>query len=81
MLPDGAEGELVLTPPTREAPPIVRYRTRNLTSPLPGDRTPMRRMAKVTGRSDDMLIAHSVNVFPTQREEQMLKCPGLAPTS
>jgi phenylacetate-CoA ligase len=78
-LPDGEEGELVFTSLTKQALPIVRYRTRDLTRLLPGIETPMRRMAKITGRSDDMLIVRGVNVFPTQIEEQVLKCPGLAP--
>jgi len=79
VLPDGEEGELVFTSLTKEALPIIRYRTRDLTRLMPGDGTPMRRMAKITGRSDDMLIIRGVNVFPTQIEEQVLKCPGLAP--
>jgi phenylacetate-CoA ligase len=79
VLPDGVEGELVFTSLTKQALPIIRYRTRDLTRLLPGDKTPMRRMAKITGRSDDMLIIRGVNVFPTQIEEQILKCPGLAP--
>jgi phenylacetate-CoA ligase len=79
VLPEGAEGELVFTSLTKQALPIIRYRTRDLTRLLPGERTPMRRMAKITGRSDDMLIIRGVNVFPSQIEEQVLKCPGLAP--
>jgi len=79
VLPDGAEGELVFTSLTKEAMPIVRYRTRDLTRLLPGTNGPMRRMAKITGRSDDMLIIRGVNVFPTQIEEQILACPALAP--
>ncbi|GAO38714.1 phenylacetate--CoA ligase [Sphingomonas changbaiensis NBRC 104936] len=79
VLPDGEEGELVFTSLTKQALPIIRYRTRDLTRLLPGIETPMRRMAKITGRSDDMLIIRGVNVFPTQIEEQVLKCPGLAP--
>jgi phenylacetate-CoA ligase len=79
VLPDGEEGELVFTSLTKEAQPILRYRTRDLTRLLPGDHGPMRRIAKITGRSDDMLIVRGVNVFPTQIEEQVLKCPGLAP--
>ncbi|MDB5710413.1 MAG: phenylacetate-CoA ligase [Sphingomonas bacterium] len=79
VLPDGAEGELVFTSLTKQALPIIRYRTRDLTRLLPGVHTPMRRMAKITGRSDDMLIIRGVNVFPSQVEEQVLKCPGLAP--
>jgi phenylacetate-CoA ligase len=79
VLPDGEEGELVFTSLTKQALPIIRYRTRDLTRLLPGVQSPMRRMAKITGRSDDMLIIRGVNVFPSQVEEQVLKCPGLAP--
>ena len=79
VLPDGAEGELVFTSLTKEAFPIIRYRTRDLTRLLPGTARSMRRMQKVTGRSDDMIILRGVNVFPTQIEEQLLKCGGLAP--
>lgn len=79
VLPDGEQGELVFTSLTKEALPIIRYRTRDLTRLLPGVGTPMRRIAKITGRSDDMLIIRGVNVFPSQIEEQVLKCPGLAP--
>jgi phenylacetate-CoA ligase len=78
-LPDGEEGELVFTSLTKQALPVIRYRTRDLTRLLPGDATPMRRMARIIGRSDDMLIVRGVNLFPTQIEEQILKCPGLAP--
>ncbi len=78
-LPDGEEGELVLTSLTKQAMPVVRYRTRNLTRLLPGTNGAMRRMAKITGRSDDMLIVRGVNLFPSQIEEQILKCPNLAP--
>ena len=78
-LPDGEEGELVFTSLTKQALPIVRYRTRDLTRLLPGSMTPMRRMARITGRSDDMLIVRGVNVFPTQIEELVLRCPELAP--
>lgn len=78
VLPDGEEGELVFTTLTKEGLPIIRYRTRDLTRLLPGTARSMRRMAKVTGRSDDMIILRGVNVFPTQIEEQILKCPGLA---
>ncbi len=78
-LPDGEEGELVFTSLTREAMPIVRYRTRDLTRLLPGSNGPMRRMAKITGRSDDMLIVRGVNLFPSQIEEQILALPALAP--
>ena len=76
---DGEQGELVFTSLTKEAFPIVRYRTRDLTRLLPGTARSMRRMEKVTGRSDDMMIVRGVNVFPTQIEEQVLKCAGLAP--
>ena len=79
VLPEGEEGELVFTSLTKEAMPIVRYRTRDLTRLLPGSNGPMRRMAKITGRSDDMLIVRGVNLFPTQIEEQILACPALAP--
>ena len=79
VLADGEEGELVFTSLSKQALPIVRYRTRDLTRLLPGDRTPMRRIAKITGRSDDMLIIRGVNVFPTQIEEQVLKCAALTP--
>ena len=79
VLPDGEEGELVFTSLTKQALPIIRYRTRDLTRLLPGTRTPMRRMAKITGRSDDMMIVRGVNVFPTQIEEQILRCAELAP--
>ncbi len=76
---DGERGELVLTSLTKEALPIIRYRTRDLTRLLPGTARTMRRMEKITGRSDDMLIIRGVNVFPTQIEERVLKTPGLAP--
>jgi phenylacetate-CoA ligase len=78
VLPDGETGELVFTSLTKEAMPIVRYRTRDLTRLLPGTARSMRRMEKITGRSDDMMIVRGVNVFPTQIEEQILKVPGLA---
>lgn len=78
-LMDGEEGELVFTSLTKQAMPVVRYRTRDLTRLLPGTNRPMRRMAKITGRSDDMLIVRGINLFPSQIEEQILKCPGLAP--
>jgi len=79
-LPDGEEGELLFTSLTKEALPIVRYRTRDLTRLLPGTARPgMRRMQKITGRSDDMIILRGVNVFPTQIEEVVLRTPGLAP--
>jgi len=79
VLPDGAEGELVFTSLTKEAMPVIRYRTRDLTRLLPGTARTMRRMDKITGRSDDMLIIRGVNVFPTQIEEQILAIDGLAP--
>lgn len=79
VLPDGEYGELVFTSLTKEAMPVVRYRTRDLTRLLPGTARPMRRIDKITGRSDDMLIIRGVNVFPTQIEEQILKVPALAP--
>ncbi|HZE61761.1 MAG TPA: phenylacetate--CoA ligase PaaK [Burkholderiales bacterium] len=78
-LPDGERGELVFTALTKEALPVVRYRTRDLTRLLPPSARSMRRMEKVTGRSDDMLIIRGVNVFPTQIEELILKTPGLSP--
>lgn len=78
LLPDGEEGELVFTSLTKEAMPIIRYRTRDLTRLLPGTSRSMRRMAKITGRSDDMLIIRGVNVFPTQIEEQILSIDSLA---
>ncbi len=76
---DGERGELVFTSLTKEAFPIIRYRTRDLTRLLPGTARSMRRMEKITGRSDDMMILRGVNVFPTQIEEQILKVPGLSP--
>jgi len=76
---DGEMGELVFTSLTKEGLPIIRYRTRDLTRLLPGTARSMRRMEKITGRSDDMIILRGVNVFPTQIEEQILKCAGLAP--
>jgi phenylacetate-CoA ligase len=79
VLPDGEKGELVLTSLTKEALPVIRYRTRDLTRLLPGTARSMRRMEKITGRSDDMLIIRGVNVFPSQIEELVLKEPGLAP--
>jgi phenylacetate-CoA ligase len=80
VLPEGQEGELVFTSLTKEAMPVVRYRTRDLTRLLPGTARPgMRRMQKVTGRTDDMMIVRGVNVFPTQIEEQILKVEGLTP--
>jgi phenylacetate-CoA ligase len=76
---DGEMGELVFTSLTKEALPIIRYRTRDLTRLLPGTARTMRRMEKITGRSDDMMIVRGVNVFPTQIEELILKRPELAP--
>jgi phenylacetate-CoA ligase len=76
-LPDGEQGELVFTSLTKEALPVVRYRTRDLTKLMAGSRTVMRRMAKITGRSDDMLIVRGVNLFPSQVEEQILRDPAL----
>jgi phenylacetate-CoA ligase len=80
VLPDGEEGELVFTSLTKQAMPVVRYRTRDLTRLLPGTAYPsFRRMQKVTGRTDDMMIVRGVNVFPTMVEEQILKVEGLTP--
>ena len=78
-VPDGQEGELVFTSLTKEALPIIRYRTRDLTRLLPGTARTMRRMEKITGRSDDMMIIRGVNVFPTQIEELILRRPELSP--
>jgi len=75
---DGGPGELVFTSLTKEAMPVVRYRTRDLTRLMAGTRTVMRRMAKITGRSDDMLIVRGVNLFPSQVEEQILRDPALS---
>ena len=79
VLPDGEPGELVFTSLTKEALPVIRYRTRDLTRLLPGTARTMRRMEKITGRSDDMMIVRGVNVFPTQIEELICKRAGLAP--
>lgn len=79
VLPDGQEGELVFTSLTKQAMPVIRYRTRDLTRLLPGTSRTMRRMDKITGRSDDMLIIRGVNVFPSQIEEQLLAVDSLAP--
>jgi phenylacetate-CoA ligase len=76
---DGEKGELVFTSLTKEAFPVIRYRTRDLTRLLPGTARSMRRMEKITGRSDDMMIVRGVNIFPTQIEEQILTVEGLAP--
>ncbi|MDQ5849624.1 MAG: phenylacetate--CoA ligase [Pseudomonadota bacterium] len=78
-LPEGEKGELVFTSLTKEALPVIRYRSRDLTRLLPGTARTMRRMEKITGRSDDMLIIRGVNVFPSQIEELILKQPGLSP--
>jgi phenylacetate-CoA ligase len=77
-LPDGQPGELVFTSLTKEAMPVIRYRTRDLTTLLSGTSTVMRRMAKITGRSDDMLIVRGVNLFPSQVEEQIMRDPALS---
>jgi len=79
VLPDGELGELVFTTLTKEGLPMIRYRTRDLTRLLPGTARSMRRMEKITGRSDDMIILRGVNVFPSQVEEQLLATGGLAP--
>jgi phenylacetate-CoA ligase len=80
VLADGEEGELLFTSLTKQALPIIRYRTRDLTRLLPGTARPaMRRMQKITGRSDDMIIVRGVNLFPTQIEEIVLRTAGLAP--
>jgi phenylacetate-CoA ligase len=79
VLPDGEEGELVFTSLTKQAMPVIRYRTRDLTRLLPGTARTMRRMEKITGRSDDMIILRGVNLFPTQIEELILRTPALSP--
>ena len=79
VLPDGEEGELVLTTLTKQAMPVIRYRTRDLTRLLPGTARSMRRMEKITGRTDDMIILRGVNLFPTQIEEIVLGIPTLSP--
>jgi phenylacetate-CoA ligase len=79
VLPDGEKGELVFTSLTKEAMPMIRYRTRDLTRLLPPSARPMRRIEKITGRSDDMMIIRGVNVFPSQIEELILRIPALAP--
>src|SRR3712207_2725163 len=80
VLPEGEQGELVFTSLTKEAMPVIRYRTRDLTRLLPGTARPaMRRMQKITGRTDDMIILRGVNLFPTQIEEIVLRTPGLSP--
>jgi phenylacetate-CoA ligase len=79
VLPEGSEGELVLTCLTKEALPVMRYRTRDISRLLPGTARTMRRLERVTGRSDDMLIIRGVNMYPSQVEEQVLAVPELAP--
>jgi phenylacetate-CoA ligase len=79
VLPEGEKGELVFTSLTKEALPVIRYRTRDLTRLLPPSSRSMRRMEKITGRSDDMLIIRGVNLFPSQVEELILKRPELSP--
>lgn len=79
VLPDGEQGELVFTSLSRQAMPVVRYRTRDLTRLLPGTARPMRRMEKVAGRTDDMIILRGVNLFPSQLEELILRLPPLSP--
>src|SRR5690242_16188359 len=79
VLPDGERGEIVFTSLTKEALPVIRYRTGDLTRLLPGTARSMRRMERITGRTDDMIILRGVNLFPTQVEELILRVPGLAP--
>jgi len=79
VLPDGEEGELVFTSLTKEALPVIRYRTRDITRLLPGTARTMRRMARIKGRTDDMLIIRGVNVYPSQIEAELLKVPAFAP--
>src|SRR3954451_6063644 len=79
VLADGEKGELVFTSLTKQAMPVIRYRTRDLTRLLPGTARTMRRMEKVTGRTDDMIILRGVNLFPTQIEELLLTLPALSP--
>jgi len=79
VLPEGEEGELVLTCLTKQAMPIIRYRTRDLTRLLPGTARTMRRIEKINGRTDDMIILRGVNLFPTQIEELILATPPLSP--
>ncbi|MBB4893640.1 phenylacetate-CoA ligase [Streptomyces olivoverticillatus] len=79
VLPEGSHGELVFTSLTKEAMPVVRYRTRDLTRLLPGTARVFRRMERITGRCDDMVIVRGVNVFPSQIEEILLRTPGVAP--
>jgi phenylacetate-CoA ligase len=79
VLPDGQPGEIVFTSLTKEAMPVIRYRTRDLTRLLPGTARSMRRMERITGRTDDMIILRGINLFPSQIEEQVLKCDTLSP--
>jgi phenylacetate-CoA ligase len=79
VLPDGEQGELVFTSLTKRAMPVIRYRTRDLTRLLPGTARTMRRIEKITGRTDDMVILRGVNLFPTQVEELILGLPALSP--
>ena len=79
VLPDGEQGELVFTSLTKQAMPVIRYRTRDLTRLLPGTARTMRRIEKITGRTDDMIILRGVNLFPTQVEELILAIPALSP--
>jgi phenylacetate-CoA ligase len=79
LLPDGERGELVFTSLTKQAMPVIRYRTRDLTRLLPGTARTMRRVEKITGRSDDMIILRGVNLFPSRVEELILRVPGLSP--
>jgi phenylacetate-CoA ligase len=79
VVPDGDKGELVFTSLTKQAMPVIRYRTRDLTRLLPGTARTMRRMEKITGRSDDMMIVRGVNLFPTQIEELIMRTPALSP--
>ncbi|MCV4566344.1 phenylacetate--CoA ligase, partial [Escherichia coli] len=78
-LADGEHGELLFTTLTKEALPVIRYRTRDLTRLLPGTARTMRRMDRISGRSDDMLIIRGVNVFPSQLEEEIVKFEHLSP--
>jgi phenylacetate-CoA ligase len=79
VLPDGEAGELVITSLTKQALPVIRYRTRDITTLLPGTARTMRRLARITGRSDDMLIIRGVNVYPSQIEAELMQVPGLSP--
>ena len=79
VLPDGEEGELVITSLTKQALPVIRYRTRDITTLLPGTARTMRRLARITGRSDDMLIIRGVNVYPSQIEAELMQVDGLSP--